>query len=248
MTAYDPARYGKAVGNDYDSLYPGDPDDTQAAVDYIAELAESHPSRSILEFGIGTGRLALPLARRGLRVAGIDGSQTMLDQLRTKPGAEDIDLTVGDYRTTQVPSTFSVVVLAWNGIFDPRGLDAQLDIFANARNHLGPGGHFVVETWVMTDQQRDGQWHVMPRYVTQGHVELQLSRYDIATNSIERTLIHLRPEGPTFVTVTDTYASPSELDILAHTTGLHRSSRHATWRRDLFTATSRNCISTFRLS
>src|SRR5664279_1245586 len=143
LTGSEPARYGEAVGDNYDSLYPGVDSDTDAAVARLANLAMERPECSVLEFGIGTGRLALPLHRMGVRVAGIDGSERMVAQLRKKPFGEAIEVVTGDYRDTRVGTTaFSVVVLAFNGIFDPRGLAVQLDIFRNAARHLGPGGYF----------------------------------------------------------------------------------------------------------
>lgn len=212
----------------------------------MAALAESRPERAVLEFGIGTGRLALPLHRTGLAVAGIDGSERMIAQLRRKPGGAGIAIAIGDYRTTRFPGVqFSVVVLALNGIFDPRGVDAQLDIFRNAANHLSPGGFFVVETWVMTEAQRNGSWSVAPRYVGLEHVELQMARFDLDRNSIERTLVHVRPEGMSFVAVTDTYASPGELDVMARATGFRRAQRFGQWDGAEYTTSSANCVSIF---
>ena len=139
LTGYEPARYGEAVG-DYDSLYPGVDSETGAAVARLAGLARARPECSVLEFGIGTGRLALPLHRMGVKVAGVDGSERMVAKLRSKPGGGDIDIVIGDYRDTRVGGTpFSVVLLAFNGIFDPRGLSVQLDIFRNAASQLGKG-------------------------------------------------------------------------------------------------------------
>jgi SAM-dependent methyltransferase len=247
MTHYDPSRYGKVVG-DYDALYPGMEADTDAAVRLLSELADERPHRSVLELGIGTGRLALGLYRRGLRVAGIDGSESMVAQLRAKPDGAAIDIALGDYRDARVEGTFSVVVLALNGIFDPRGRDAQLDIFRNAARHLAPGGCFVVESWVMNEAQRSGEWSVIPRFVGDEHVELQLARYDIASNTIERTLVHLRPHGLEFVTVKDTYASPAELDVMAHVTGFHRILRFAGWAREEFTSVSANHVTVYELA
>ena len=245
LDPYDAGRYGRAVG-DYDALYPGVPTETESAIEFIADLAGRAP-HAVVEFGVGTGRLALPLVERGLRVAGIDGSETMLARLRAKAGSRSIEAVCGDYRSTVVEAdAFSVVVLALNGIFDPRGVEAQLDIFRNAARHLIPGGHFVVETWVMHDADRRGEWSIRPRYVGDEHVELQLARYDIDSNTIERTLVHLRPGGTQFVTVRDTYASPGELDILAAATGFARVSRYSSWEQAPFVSTSSASISVYR--
>lgn len=213
----------------------------------VADLALARPERSVLEFGIGTGRLALALRERGLRVAGIDSSERMLEELRRKSGGPDVEVVVGDYRDATVTGTFSVVVLALNGIFDERGRDVQLDIFRNARRHLGDRGYFVVESFVMSDAQRSGNWTVIPRYVSDEHIELQLSRYEIETNEIQRTLVHLRPQGLEFVTVTDTYAAPGELDVMADVTGFDRIARYSGWARREFSATSSGSVSIYQL-
>jgi SAM-dependent methyltransferase len=247
VVGYDPARYGNAVGDDYDVLYPGIESETRAAVELLSDLALASPSQSLLELGIGTGRLALELKRRGVKVAGIDGSERMIAALRAKEGSADISVTLGDYRDTKVPGEFGVVVLALNGIFDPRGAEAQLDIFRNAALHLETDGVFVVESWVMNEAQRSGSWTVMPRFVSDNHVELQLSRYHLDTNSIERTLVHLRNDGLKFVTVTDTYASPGELDVMARATGFERIGRYADWRKAEFSIASSSQVSIFRL-
>lgn len=246
LAGYEASRYGEEVGDDYDVLYPGERRSTDAAIAMLAALALSRPERALLELGIGTGRLALPLVNLGVDVAGIDGSEVLVAQLRTKPGGHDIPVTIGDYRTTDIPGRhFSVVLLAINGIFDPRGVDAQLDIFRNAARHLTPGGFFVLETWVMTDAQRNGSWSVLPRYVGSAHVELQMARFDIDSNSIERTLVHVRKDGMNFVSVTDTYASPGELDIMARVTGFRRSARYGAWDGAEFTIASTNCVSVY---
>ena len=246
LTGYEPARYGEVVGENYDSLYPGVDSETDSAVARLADLARSRKQCSVLEFGIGTGRLALPLHKLGVRVAGIDGSERMVSQLRAKPSGPEIEVAIGDYRHTRFgDEAFSVVVLAFNGIFDPRGVEAQLDIFRNAACHLAPGGFFVIESWVMTDEQRNGSWSVMPRYVGDQHVELQLARFDLARNSIERTLVHLRPRGLEFVTVTDTYASPGELDIMAQVTGLRRVARYSRWDGSEFSISSTNHVTVY---
>ena len=247
LAGYDAADYGTKVGGDYDGLYPGVPDETAAAVRKIAELAIEHAPAGVLEFGIGTGRLAFGVDRRGIRVVGIDGSEEMIEQLRSKPDNGAVETVVGDYRDTTLGERFGVVVLAFNGIMDPRGIRAQLDIFANAAGHLIPAGYFIVESWVMNDAQRRGDWSIVPRFVGNEHVELQLARYDLATNGIDRTLVHLLPDGIKFLTVADVYTSPEALDVMAEVSGFDRVSRHATWGGAPFTATSANHITVYQL-
>jgi SAM-dependent methyltransferase len=247
VTDYDPAAYGNRLGADYDTLYPAGGLETEATVALLMELAGARPGRSLLEFGIGTGRLALALQGRGLRVAGIDASTRMVEALRSKPGGERIEVAIGDYTTARVPGAFGVVALVFNNVLDPRGLPAQLALFENAARHLQPGGCFVVEAFVLDDDARSGAWNVSPRYVGDTHVEFQLARFDLDTNHLDRTLVHLRPEGIEFVSVKDSYAAPGELDVMAHVTGMRRIARFADWTRTPFTARSRRHVTVYEL-
>jgi SAM-dependent methyltransferase len=248
VNSHDPASYGDTVGSAYDVLYPTAYFETEATVAALAGLAQSAPaesSRSILEFGIGTGRLALPLLDRGLTVAGIEASNAMLAQLRAKPRGEEINVVVGDFASARLPELFSVVVLALNGITDPSTRDAQVECFRNARRHLETGGCFVIETYVLLAEQLSGDWSIWPRLVQHEHVELQLSRYDTATSQLERTLVHLRPEGVNLIAVKDNYAWPGELDLMARAAGLRLRSRHAGWQGEVFDASSRRHVSVY---
>jgi SAM-dependent methyltransferase len=239
---YDPAAYGERLGAAYDRLYPA----TDATVAFLAELAESRPERSLLEFGIGTGRLAVGLHQRGLTVAGIDASPQMVAVLRQKVSARQVHVEVGDYVSTRVPGCFGVVALVFNNVLDPRGIPAQLALFENAAHHLAAGGFFVVEAFVLDDKARDGSWTVLPRFVGEDHVELEMVRFDVETSTLERTLVHLTPEGAQFFSVRDAYASPGELDVMAHVNGMTRVERYSSWSRDPFTAASRRHITVYQ--
>jgi SAM-dependent methyltransferase len=245
VTGYDPARYGNVVGDNYDELYPGDPEETAATAQMLARLTRERTPQSLLELGIGTGRVALGARRLGIHVAGIDGSESMIAQLHDKPEGADVEAVIGDYRDTRLDATFA---LLYNGILDPRGADAQLDIFRNAARHLVPGGRFVIESLVLSDSQRAGGWWTTPRYVGHEHIELQFARYDISTSRIERTLVHMRPSGLQFLTVIDTYAAPAELDLMAAVTGFTRLSRHEGWRGEDYTAHSTRHVSVYELT
>ncbi len=246
MDEHDPAAYGEKVGADYDSLYPESHLASAPTVARLADLASSHgSSRSVLEFGIGTGRLALLLQEQGFRVAGIEGSEVMLAQLRVKPGGGDIDVVVGDYARARVDGAFSVVVLPFNGIFGLPTREAQSACFANAARHLEPGGCFVIEAFVLRPEQLGGEWTIRPRSVEHEHVELELSRYGPAPDRVERMLVHLRPDGTRFLPLTDNYAWPGELDLMAGAAGLRLQSREAGWKREPFEAASRTHVSIY---
>ncbi len=243
MEKHDPAAYGRSVGSDYDALYP-DPPDTPAAVSALAELAGSG---ALLEFGIGTGRLGLPLVARGVTVAGIEGSAGLAAQLRAKPRGEEIEVVVGDFADSVVPGSFSVVVLAVNTIFAMSTREAQIQCFANARRHLAPGGCFVVEAFILRGDQLEGRWYVQPRHVLDGHVELQVARYDPAVHLIERTLVHLTPAGSRFLSVVDNYAWPGELDLMARAAGLGLRARWGGWDGEPYSAASDKHVSVYEL-
>jgi len=243
MEKNDPSAYERLVGPDYDALYP-DPPDTQTAVLKLAELAGEG---ALLEFGIGTGRLGVPLVERGVTVAGIEGSSLLADQLRAKPRGEEINVLVGDFSDTLVPGSFSVVALAVNTIFAMATREHQIECFANARRHLSPGGCFVVEAFILRGEQLEGRWYVQPRTVVADHVELQVARYDPAVHLIERTLVHLTPSGSRFFSVIDNYAWPGELDLIARASGLQLRSRWGGWDQEPFTAASEKHVSVYEV-
>jgi SAM-dependent methyltransferase len=246
MKGHDPGTYGTKVGADYDLLYPGDPLETEAAVAALDTLARTGAGGgSILEFGIGTGRLALPLLERGLRVAGIEASETMIAQLRAKPRGNEIDVVAGDFLCALVEGQFSVVLLGLNGIFGPADRDAQIACFRNAARHLEPGGCFVIETFVLRPEQLHGGWWVLPRFVGDEHVELQVCRYDTAAHVLERTMVHLRPDGLRFVKLADRYAWPGELDLMARAAGLRLRCRDGGWRGEPFGPSSSTHVSVY---
>src|SRR4051794_37264620 len=140
---FDPSEYGRHIGSVYDEIHAARTPDI--AVDLIAGYAGGG---AVLEFGIGTGRLALPLAARGVQVDGIDGSPEMVAQLRAKPGGADLRVEVGDFATTGTGLRYRAVVLAFDTINALPTQDAQVATFGNAAAHLEPGGVFVVENWV----------------------------------------------------------------------------------------------------
>jgi SAM-dependent methyltransferase len=249
MAGHDPETYATKVGDDYDLLYPGDPVETErcaAALERLSREVSGKPS--VLEFGIGTGRLAFPLLERGVRVAGIEASATMIAQMQTKLRSEEIQVVQGDFLSARVGGEFSVVVLGFNGIFGPADRDAQIACFRNAARHLEPGGCFVVEAFILRPEQLNGGWWVLPRSVQHEHVELQVCRYDTAAHILERTMVHLRPDGLRFVKLADRYAWPGELDLLARIAGLRLRSRDGGWNGEAFGPASQTHVSIYERS
>jgi len=241
---YDPGAYGRAVAADYDRLYEAVPE-TSDAVQLLAELAGGG---AVLEMGIGTGRLALPLLMRGVEVAGIEGSVEMLDRLRAKPGGRHLPVAVGDFAETEVAGTFSVVVLALHTIFGLPTPERQIRCFENAAAHLEPGGVFVVEARVMDPADfRDGK-ALEPRFFDEHRVELQVQRFDAVTQRVEVTNIHLSDEGVRLNAYVNQYTTPREFDLMARIAGLRLRERWASWKREPFTAHSRRHVSVYELA
>jgi hypothetical protein len=212
------------------------------AVDPVVEfLAELAGTGGALEFGIGTGRIALPLAQRGLPVHGIELSKAMVAKMRAKPGGEDIGVAIGDFATTTVDRTFSVAYLVWNTIMNLTSQAAQVACFRNAAAHLERGGCFVIEVGV-PDLQRlppgetfhafhvsETRWGIDEYDVaSQG---LTSHHFEIVDGRLERTSIPFR------------YAWPAELDLMAELAGMRLRERWSGWRREPFTSESRKHVS-----
>ena len=172
--------FGEEVAARYDasSATMFDPAVVDPAVDFLAGLAGDGPA---LEFGIGTGRIALPLAARGMTVRGIELSEAMTAQLRAKPGADAIEVTVGDFATTRVDGTFSLVYLVFNTISNLTTQAQQVECFRNAAAHLAPGGAFVIEVGVPSLQRLPPGETVIPFHVSQDR--LGFDEYDVAAQT-----------------------------------------------------------------
>lgn len=202
-----------------------------AMVDLLAELAGDGAA---LEFAIGTGRVAVPLAQRGIRVAGIDNSAAMLKRLREK--APDIEAVEGDMATTRVDGAFSLVYLVFNTISNLTTQDAQVACFENAAAHLRPGGRFVIENNVPALQSLPPGQTVIPfRADPEG---FSFDVYDVVTQSFSSQHFYIRDGALEAFPVEFRYAWPAELDLMARIAGMRLERRYATWRKQPFTALS----------
>jgi len=234
--------FGERVAARYDDDSAGmfDPAVVEPAAALLAGLAGDGDA---LEFAIGTGRIALPLAERGVRVAGIDTSAAMLDQLRAKPGAEAIRASVGDMAATRVEGRFSLVYLVFNTIFNLTTQNGQVACFANAAAHLPPGGRFVIEARVPEIQRLPPGQRVLPWRADPGGLSFYV--YDVVTQRLSGQHFHF--EGGT-VEASPTemrYAWPSELDLMARLAGMRLEDRWADWHRAAFTEHSPAHVSVY---
>lgn len=213
-------------------------------VDLLASLADGG-SRTALELGIGTGRVAVPLTDRGVQLAGIDLSEPMLNELRRKPGAAHIDITVGSFRTTKLDRTFRLVFGIYNVFTTFTSQEEQLDAFVNAAAHVEADGFLVAECWIPDLQRLPPGERVRAFDVSPTH--LGFDEYEVADQRC--TSHHLLLDDDRVAARGASHHRwlwPSELDLMARIAGLDRHERWATWTRDPFTSDSRNCISIYR--
>jgi SAM-dependent methyltransferase len=218
-----------------------DPAVVTPVVDTLAELAAQGAA---LEFGIGTGRIALPLAERGVRVAGIDSSDAMVARLRAKPGGGDIEVAIGDFATTRVDGEFSLVYLVFNTINNLVTQDAQVACFENAAAQLGGGRRFVIEVGVPDLQNLPVGQTIIPFHAGPGGIGFDV--YDVVTqrfSSQHYDFIDGRVEAFPYEF---RYVWPSELDLMARLAGMRLEHRWAGWRREPFTSLSRAHVSVYQ--
>lgn len=208
-------------------------------VDFLAPLAAD----GALEFAVGSGRIALPLAERGVRVHGIDISPEALAQLRAKAGAERVATTLGDYTTTTVEGSFSLVYLVWNSLSNVTTQEGQLAAFSNAAGHLRQGGSFVVELFVPQLRRLPPGQQFVPFAVTPEH--LGFDEYDVVTQRLVSH--HYSPGRGGQSSGEFRYAWPSELDLMARFAGMTLVERWGGWRREPFTEESSSHVSVWKL-
>jgi SAM-dependent methyltransferase len=211
--------------------------------DFLAALAGDGAA---LELGIGTGRIALPLAQRGVRVHGIDLSEAMVARLRAKPGGAELPVTIGDFATTKTDGTFALVYLVFNTIMNVTTQDEQVACFQNAAAHLEPGGCFVIEVEIPDLQRLPPGETFRPFEVSPTH--LGFDEYDVATQgqiSHHYTLVEGTWEQ---VSMPFRYVWPAELDLLARIAGMTLRERWGGWSREPYTGESRRHISVWEKS
>ncbi len=217
--------------------------DEPAAVAFLEQLAGSGPA---LELGIGTGRIALPLAARGIRVDGIDLSQAMVDQLRTRPGGDQLSVTIGDFANVPVAGAYRVIYVVFNSLFNVLTQEDQIRCFENVAAHLTSDGVFVVEAFVpaFLYRQRNHQY-VEAEAIEIDAVRLDVLRHDPATQMIEESHIVLSEAGVRLNPVVQRYSWPSELDLMARIAGLRLIQRRGGWRQEPFDSDSRLHVSVY---
>jgi SAM-dependent methyltransferase len=226
------ASYDASTGDEFES------DMIEATADLLAGLA-GHGSA--LEFGIGTGRIALPLSQRGVAVHGIELSRAMVSRLRAKPGGADLGVTIGDFSSTRVEGSFRLVYLVYNTIMNLTSQAAQVDCFRNAAAHLEPGGCFVIEVGVPGLQRLPPGEIYQVFHQSEDYVGID--EYDVARQGLISHHIEIVDGKADRVSMPFRYAWPAELDLMAELAGMRLRDRWSGWHREPFTSESRQHVS-----
>jgi SAM-dependent methyltransferase len=226
------ARYDQSAAEMFD------PAVVDPVIDLLVELAGSGRA---LELGIGTGRIALPLAQRGVPVHGIELSKAMVARLRAKPGGENIGVTIGDFATTTADGTFSLAYLVFNTILNLTTQAAQIACFRNVAAHLEPGGCFVIEVGVPGLQRLPPGETIRAFHVSE--TRWGFDEYDVGTQGLTSHHFEIVDGKLERLSVPFRYAWPSELDLMALLAGMRLRERWSGWRREPFTSDSREHVS-----
>ncbi len=226
------ARYDDSGGEHFE------PAVIEATVDFLARLAGDGPA---LELGIGTGRIALPLSQRGVRVSGIDLSEAMVARLGAKPGGDTVEVTIGDFATTRVEGAFMLAYLVFNTINNLTTQGEQVACFENAAAHLEPGGCFVIEVGVPKLQRLPPGQSFVPFDVRDDYVGID--EYDVLNQGLISHHLWPADGGWQRRSIPFRYVWPAELDLMARIAGMRLRERWAGWEREPFTAESRRHVS-----
>lgn len=238
----DAGAYGEAWAQVYDRLY-ADRLDTESAVERLVALA---PGGRMLELGVGTGRLALPLAAAGFAVTGVDASPAMLARLRAKPGADRITVIEADMIDPPVDGTFDLVVCAFNTLFLLPNQDSQVRCVAGAARLLAPDGALVVEAFVPDPARFESGQVLRADEVADDRVVLEATRHDPVAQTVRSARVVVGEQGIQVLPMVLRYCWPAELDLMARLAGLWRHERWGGWDGSPFGATSAGHVSVYR--
>jgi SAM-dependent methyltransferase len=237
--------FGEEVAARYDesSAEMFEPEVLDPTVDFLAELAGDGRA---LELGVGTGRIALPLAARGVPVHGIELSRAMVARLREKPGGEEIGVTIGDFSKATAEGAFTLAYLVFNTINNLTTREAQVACFRNVAQHLAPGGRFVIEVGVpgLRRLPAGEAFHVFDASPTHWGVD----EYDVANQGLVSHHFSLVDGRWRLLSVPFRYVWPSELDLMAELAGMSLRERWSGWNREPFTSESRKHISVWAIA
>lgn len=233
--------YGDIYAAIYDDLF-ANRDDVEQVATILHELAGNG---DVIEFGVGTGRIAIPLSQRGHRVYGVDNSRAMLDALAAKPGSAAVIPVLGDFADVAVGQQVPLVFSAFSTIYLPGTQEAQVRTFRNAAAHLARGGKLVVEAFVHDRSRFDRNQEITGLGIGASSAVMQISLLEPVTQVIHTQRITLTPGGATFLPNRLRFIHPSEMDLMARLAGLELVDRWADWEKRPFAADSTNQIAVY---
>ncbi len=240
---YDPAEYGDRWADVYDEVH--DSLDPAAAVEFLADLGRGE---RVLELGVGTGRLAIPLAEKGVDIVGMDSSPAIVDRLRAKPGGPDIEVVIGDMASTDPGGPYGLVFVAFNTIFCLLDQQRQIDCFENVRRALAPDGRFVLQCFVPDlSRFRDGNQtvRVLPTSDS-GCLRIDASVHSPDEQRVDTHMVTLKTGAVEVLPTSLRYIWPSELDLMARLTGFVLEDRYGGWSKEAFASASTSHVSVYR--
>jgi SAM-dependent methyltransferase len=241
MDSYQENTYGERIANVYDQWYS---EIDEKMIECLSELAHGG---SALELGIGTGRVALPLQKKGIKMYGIDASKAMVEKMRAKPGGEQIPLTFGSFAEIPIEQEFELIYVVFNTFYGLLSQEDQVRCFQNAASHLKTDGLFVIEVFVPDLTRFHGRQALRVGSMGDDEIRLDATRHDPLNQFISSQHIVLSEQGVRLFPVQLRYAWPSELDLMARLAGLFLRDRWADWTRSAFTADSGKHISVYQL-
>lgn len=242
MNKYSSETYGERIAGVYDQWYS---EFDKAAIDIMFKL--SHGGR-VLELGIGTGRIALPLSRSGVAVEGIDASEAMIARLRTKPGGDRIPVTIGNFADVGVEGHFSLIYVVFNTFFALLTQEEQVRCFQKVARHLTSDGAFVIEAFVPDLTRFTGGQATRTVKIEDHEVQLDVSQVELDKQLITSQHVVLTEQGTRFYPVKLRYVWPSEMDLMAQLSRLQLRERWSDWKKSPFSAVSGKHISIYERS
>jgi SAM-dependent methyltransferase len=236
----DPAFFGDRYAHEYDQTDVLDP---APAAEFLAGLVPD--GGRVLELAVGTGRVAIPLAGRGIAVEGIEASAAMVERMRAKPGGASIPAVIGDMADVAVTGPFQLAYLVFNTLFNLPSQERQVDCFRNVAKVLGPGGLFVIECFIQDLTMFDRGQRVATRALTEESVEMEYLIHDPVAQAVTYQRVTFGAQRTTLRPLRLRYCWPSELDLMAQLGGLRLRERYNDWDRSPFTAASRSHVSVY---
>lgn len=247
MADYEHATYGDRIAAVYDQFHSHSPVTrfTDATVEFLASIAGK---RRVLELGIGTGRIAVPLAAKGLKVFGIDASEKMVEKMREKPGGDTIPVVFGNFADVKIGGQFSLIYVVFSTFFALLTQEEQVRCLQRVARHLTAEGSFVMEAFVPDPSRFDRGQRVGALDVDTDRVRLEVTQHDPSTQSIRSAHVEVSESGSILLyPVRLRYAGPAELDLMARLAGMRLRERYGGWNHEPFSAASPFHVSVFEL-